>query len=168
MAEADGARLLGQLSLFFVLFSLPSGYIGAALGRRRTIMAGIILMAACVALMYFLPATTLAILITKLPVLGEVPVVGIILMAAGISWALININSLPMVVDLTESSRIGTYTGLYYLFSNLAAILGPILYGFIIQFSGNLFSLVMLVSPLFLVMSLVSIAGVKGGEATLE
>ncbi len=82
-------------------------------------------MAACVALMYFLPASTLATLITKLPVLGEVPIVGIILMAAGISWALMNINSLPMVVDMTESSRIGTYTGLYYLFSTLAAILGP-------------------------------------------
>lgn len=168
MAEADGARLLGQLSLFFVLFSLPSGYIGAAFGRRRTIMTGIILMAACVALMYFLPASTLATLITKLPVLGEVPIVGIILMAAGISWALININSLPMVVDMTESSRIGTYTGLYYLFSTLAAILGPIMYGLIIQFSGNLFSLVMLVSPLFLMMALASIAGVKGGEARLE
>jgi len=168
MAEADGARLLGQLSLFFVLFSLPSGYIGAAFGRRRTIMTGIILMAACVALMYFLPASTLATLITKLPVLGEVPIVGIILMAAGISWALININSLPMVVDMTESSRIGTYTGLYYLFSTLAAILGPIMYGLIIQFSGNLFSLVMLVSPLFLMMALASIAGVKGGEARSE
>lgn len=168
MAEADGARLLGQLSLFFVLFSLPSGYIGAAFGRRRTIMTGIILMAACVALMYFLPASTLATLFTKLPVLGEVPIVGIILMAAGISWALININSLPMVVDMTESSRIGTYTGLYYLFSTLAAILGPIMYGLIIQFSGNLFSLVMLVSPLFLMMALASIAGVKGGEARLE
>jgi len=168
MAEADGARLLGQLSLFFVLFSLPSGYIGAAFGRRRTIMTGIILMAACVALMYFLPASTLATLITKLPVLGEVPIVGIILMAAGISWALININSLPMVVDMTESSRIGTYTGLYYLFSTLAAILGPIMYGLIIQFSGNLFSLVMLVSPLFLMMALASIVGVKGGEARSE
>lgn len=168
MAEADGARLLGQLSLFFVLFSLPSGYIGAALGRRRTIMTGIILMAACVALMYFLPASTLATLITKLPVLGEVPIVGIILMAAGISWALININSLPMVVDMTESNRIGTYTGLYYLFSTLAAILGPILYGLIIQFSGNLFNLVMLVSPMFLVLALASISGVKSGEAKPE
>jgi Na+/melibiose symporter-like transporter len=165
MAEADGARLLGQLSLFFVLFSLPSGYIGASIGRRRTIMAGILLMAACVALMYFLPAAALSQLITTLPVLGQVPVVGAILMGAGISWALININSLPMVVDLTESSRIGTYTGLYYLFSTLAAILGPILYGFIIQFSGNIFSLVMLISPLFLVLALASIAGVKGGEA---
>ena len=45
-------------------------------------------------------------------------------MIAGIAWSLININSLPMVVDMTEASRIGTYTGLYYLFSTLAAITG--------------------------------------------
>jgi len=168
LPEADGARLLGQLSLFFVLFSLPSGYIGAAVGRRKTIMAGILLMAICVAVMYFLPANTLTILLTKLPVVGEVPVVGAILMLAGIAWALININSLPMVVDMTKSNRIGTYTGLYYLFSTLAAILGPILYGFIIQFSGNIFSLVMLVSPIFLLLSLISISGVTSGEANPE
>ena len=52
--ESDGARLLGQLSLVFVLFSLPAGYIGAAVGRRKTIMGGIILMAVCVTLMFFL------------------------------------------------------------------------------------------------------------------
>ncbi len=168
LPEADGARLLGQLSLFFVLFSLPAGYFGAALGRRRTIMAGIILMAACVALMYFLPVNTLTILLTQLPVLGQVPVVGVILMVAGISWSLININSLPMVVDMTEASRIGTYTGLYYLFSTLAAILGPILYGLIIQWSGNSYSLVMLVSPIFFILAFLSISGVTQGEARSE
>jgi len=165
LTEADGARLLGQFSLLFVLFSLPSGYIGSALGRKNTIMAGILLMALCVASMFLLPVNTLTNLITTLPVLGRVPVIGVILMVAGISWALININSLPMVVDMTQASRIGTYTGLYYLFSTLAAILGPILYGFIIQLSGNLYSLVMLVSPLFLILALISISGVVRGEA---
>lgn len=165
LPEADGARLLGQLSFLFVLFSLPSGYIGGAFGRRKTIMSGIVLMAFCVALMYFLPVSTLTIVLTKLPALGQVPVVGAILMVAGIAWALININSLPMVVDMTKANRIGTYTGLYYLFSTLAAILGPILYGLIIQFSGNVFSLIMLVSPVFLLLALISISGVTSGEA---
>ena len=75
-------------------------------------------MAACVAFMFLLPVNDLIYLLTSLPVLGEIPVIGVILMTAGIAWALININSLPMVVDMTENSRIGTYTGLYYLFSN--------------------------------------------------
>jgi maltose/moltooligosaccharide transporter len=165
LPESDGARLLGQLSLLFVLFSLPAGYIGAAIGRRKTIMGGIILMATCVALMYFLPISTLTILLAQLPVLGRIPVIGLILMIAGISWSMINVNSLPMVVDMTEPERVGTYTGLYYLFSTMAAILGPIVYGFIIQFSGGSYSLLMLISPIFFVCALISIAGVTKGEA---
>ncbi len=166
--ESDAARLLGQLSLLFVLFSLPAGYIGAAVGRRKTIMAGILLMAVCIALMFFLPIDTLNILIAELPVLGKIPVIGIILMAAGIGWASINVNSLPMVVDMTESERVGTYTGLYYFFATLAAILGPIVYGLIIQFSGGAYSLLMLISPIFLALALISIAGVTKGEAEIN
>ena len=45
LPEADGARLLGQLSLIFVIFALPAGYIGARIGRRKTILTGIALMA---------------------------------------------------------------------------------------------------------------------------
>ncbi|HAF62475.1 MAG TPA: MFS transporter [Anaerolineaceae bacterium] len=168
ISESDAARLLGQLSTFFVLFSLPSGYIGAAVGRKKTIIAGIILMALCVASLYFLPTELLTTLLTTLPLLGKVPVIGVILMIMGIGWALININSLPMVVDMTESSRIGTYTGLYYLFSTLAAILGPTLYGFIIQFSAGKYNLLMLISPIFLLGALISIAGVKRGEIQQE
>ena len=76
-------------------------------------------------LMFFLSPSTLTILLTRLPVLGKVPVVGVILMVAGAGWAFININSLPMVVDMTGDSSIGTFTGLYYLFSTLSAIVGP-------------------------------------------
>lgn len=165
LPEADGARLLGQLSLIFVLFSLPSGYIGSRFGRRRTIMTGIILMTAAMASMYLLPAETLTILITRLPVLGNVPIIGLILMSAGLAWALININSLPMVVDMTENARIGTYTGLYYLFSTMAAILGPNVNGLVIQLAGSDYSLVMLVGPIFMLLALVMMAGVRRGEA---
>lgn len=163
--EADGARLLGQLALFFVVFSLPAGYIGAAAGRKRTIISGIILMAACIASMFLLPVNTLTIQLASLPVLGNIPMVGLILMITGISWALININSLPMVVDMTDASLIGTYTGLYYLFSTLAAVLGPILYGFIIELSSNSYNLLMLVSPLFLLVAFLSMVGVTKGES---
>ena len=164
ISESDAARLLGQLSIFFVLFALPSGYIGAAVGRKKTIIAGIVLMGLCIASLFILPTDFLTTLLTTLPVLGKVPVIGVILMVTGIAWSLININSLPMVVDMTEANRIGTYTGLYYLFSTLAAILGPILYGFIIQFSTGRYDLLMIISPIFLLGALLSIAGVKRGE----
>lgn len=161
----DGARLLGQLSLLFVLFALPAGYIGGRIGRRKTIMIGIVLMSICMLAMFFLPPATLLISLTKLPVLGVVPVIGSILMVAGASWSLVNVNSLPMVVDMTDDVRIGTYTGLYYLFSTLAAIAGPNINGWIIQLSGRNYNLAMLVGPIFMFFALVMMVGVRRGEA---
>jgi len=162
---STGARLLGQLSLIFVIFALPSGLIGSKIGRRRTISVGIVILASSMLLMYTLPIETLKIFLTKLPLIGEVPIVGLILMFAGLGWALININSLPMVVDMTDDAHIGTYTGLYYLFSTLAAIVGPNLNGWIVQLSGGNYNIMMLVGPLFMAVALVMMMGVKRGEA---
>lgn len=164
---ADGTRLLGQLSLLFVIFALPAGYIGSTFGRRKTISLGICLMAACMLLMFVIPPQTLTILLTKLPVLGKVPVIGVILMVAGIAWSLININSLPMVVDMTDSKRIGTFTGLYYLFSTLAAIAGPNINGWVVQLSGKNYSLIMVIGPIFMALALLMMLGVRRGEAKI-
>lgn len=166
--EADGARLLGQLSLLFVIFAIPSGYIGGRIGRRITIVTGILLMSLVMLMMYFFSPQLLTRLVTSLPVLGDVPVVGLLLMLAGVAWALININSLPMVVDLTEAARIGTYTGLYYLFSTLSAIAGPNINGWIIQLSNRNYNAIMVVAPLFLFTALVLMVGVRRGEAVTE
>jgi MFS family permease len=165
LSVSDGSRLLGQLSLLFVIFALPSGYIGRAFGRRKTILVGIILMAIGVGSLFFVPIATLTHVLTKLPLLGQIPVIGLILMGIGVAWALININSLPMVVDMTDESHIGTFTGLYYLFSTLAAIIGPIMYGWVIQLSGSNYNLVMLVSPIFLIAAFFCMIFVKRGES---
>jgi len=165
LPESDGARLLSQLSLLFVLFALPSGLIGGKIGRRNTITIGIILMAACMLLMAILPKDLLNQLLFSMPVLGEVPIVGLILMFAGIAWAFININSLPMVVDLTDAVHIGTYTGLYYLFSTLAAILGPNVNGWMVELAGGDYSVIMFIGPVFMFLALLMIIGVRKGEA---
>lgn len=168
MTEADGTRLLGQLSLFFVLFALPSGYLGKRIGRRITICIGIAIMTLCLLGMYFIPIATLTNVLTKLPILGQVPVVGVVLMVAGIGWACININSLPMVVDMTTVTHLGTYTGLYYLFSTLAAIAGPNINGLVIQLSGNNYSMTMVAAPIFMVLAFIMMIGVRRGEAAPE
>ena len=165
LEESEGARLLGQLSLFFVLFALPAGYIGARIGRRITILIGITAMALLLLGIYVLPVDILTITITKLPLLGTVPVIGIFLMLAGIAWAFININSLPMVVDMTVPAKIGTYTGLYYLFSTLAAIIGPNINGWVVQLSGKNYNTVMLLAPFSLLIAFILMTGVKRGEA---
>ncbi len=103
--------------------------------------------------------------LTKLPVLGVVPVIGLLLMVAGLAWALININSLPMVVDMTDAVHLGTFTGLYYLSSTLAAIVGPNVNGWIIQLSGSNYSATMIAAPFFMLVAFLMMLGVHRGEA---
>ena len=163
--EGDAGRLLGHIGLFFVIFAFPAGLLGSRIGRRLTISVGIILMALLIFGLFILPPATLSTLITRLPVLGNIRVVSLFLMPAGIAWALININSLPMVVDMTTAARIGTFTGLYYLFSTFSAIVGPNLNGILVQLSGERYNFMMLISPLFLIIALILMFGVKRGEA---
>ena len=168
MNEADGARLLGHMSLIFVLFALPAGFIGSRIGRRVTISIGIVILGICMFSMYFLSVNNLTVVLTKLPVLGQILGISIVLMLAGLGWALININSLPMVVDMTTQVKIGTYTGLYYLFSTLAAIAGPNINGWIIQLSGKNYATTMLAAPIFMAIAFVMMIGVRRGEAVKE
>ncbi|MBM4428045.1 MAG: SLC45 family MFS transporter, partial [Chloroflexi bacterium] len=132
--EGDGATLLSVLPLFFVLFAIPSGFVAGKLGRKTTISIGLITITVMLILLYLTPAETLLTAIAPLPLVG-IPLVeggtrmltlaGVLLILGGIGWAFININSLPMIVDLTNAARIGTFTGLYYLFSTFSAIIGP-------------------------------------------
>ena len=108
-----------------------------------------------------LPAPTLFVI-----AMSEVFVKWWWLIFGGIGWAFVNINSLPMVVELTTAARLGTFTGLYYLFSTLAAIVGPNLNGLAIQLTGNNYNVIMLIAPFFMLAALVLMLGVRRGEAT--
>jgi Na+/melibiose symporter-like transporter len=172
----DGATLLSVFPLFFVLFAIPSGFIAARIGRRVAISIGLIVVAVVLALLYILPATTLLGAVAPLPLVGiplteggarMLTMAGVLLIFGGIGWAFVNINSLPMVVELTSAARIGTFTGLYYLFSTLSAIVGPNLNGWAIQLSGNNYNVIMLIAPFFMVTALVLMLGVRRGEATV-
>ena len=172
--EADGATLLSVLPLFFVLFAIPSGWIAKRIGRRPTIATGLIILTVILTLLYITPAKTLLSPILRLPLVG-IPLLeggprmltfaGVLLIFGGIGWALININSLPMVVDMVEDARIGTYTGLYYLFSTLSAIVGPNVNGWAVQLSGGNYNAIMLIAPFFMVIALLFMLGVRRGEA---
>ena len=172
--EADGATLLSVLPLFFVLFAIPSGWIAKRIGRRPTIATGLIILTVILTLLYITPAKMLLSPILRLPLVG-IPLLeegprmltfaGVLLIFGGIGWALININSLPMVVDMVEDARIGTYTGLYYLFSTLSAIVGPNVNGWAVQLSGGNYNAIMLIAPFFMVIALLFMLGVRRGEA---
>ncbi len=171
----DGATLLSVLPLFFVLFAIPSGLIAARIGRRVSISFGLIVVAIILALFYILPAKTLLTPVSPLPLVGipltegglrMLTMAGVLLIFGGIGWAFVNINSLPMVVELTSAARLGTFTGLYYLFSTLSAIVGPNLNGWAIQLTGNNYNVITLIAPFFMLVALVLMLGVRRGEAT--
>ena len=175
--EGDGATLLSVLPLLFVIFAIPSGIIASKIGRRVTISIGLVLMTAILVCLYIFPTATLLAPITRLPLVGiplvsggarMLTVAGVLLMFAGIGWSFVNINSLPMVVDMTNAARIGTYTGLYYLFSTLSAIVGPNVNGWIIQLTRGNYNNIMLVAPIFMVVALVLMWGVRRGEAAAQ
>jgi MFS family permease len=149
--KENQASLLSSISyVTFILFSVPSGFIAARLGRRRTITMGLLVFGGLLLIGYFLP---------------NIYVIGGALALGGCAWALVNINSLPMVVDTSDSdANLGTYTGFYYLASQLAAIAGPVLNGLIIERSGN-YGLVLLMPVIFFVFAAVSMQTVTRGEA---
>jgi Na+/melibiose symporter-like transporter len=176
ISAGDGATLLSVFPLLFVLFAIPSGFIAARTGRRVAISIGLIVVAIVLALFYILPAATLLTPLAPLPLVGiplteggarMLTVAGAMLIFGGIGWAFVNINSLPMVVELTTAARLGTFTGLYYLFSTLSAIVGPNVNGWAIQLTGNNYNVIMLIAPFFMLTALVLMLGVRRGEAVV-
>ena len=151
VAESTASLLLGFFSVTFIIFSIPGGMLAERWGRRRTILTGLLALTVLLFLASFLP---------------NLYAIGAILFLGGASWALININSLPMIVDLAPSDRfLGTYTGLYYISGTSAAILGPILNGWIIDATGKNYNTIFWVAPAFMIVAMGCMWFVTRGEA---
>ncbi len=154
MEANQAAFLLTFLALMFVIFAVPSGYIAAKFGRRRTILVGIALLGILMAIIRLLPPS--------LQTSGFL--LPLLLALAGIGWALININSLPMVVDIAPQTELATYTGLYYFASTSAAVLGPFIAGLLIDALGKDYGVIFLIAPIALAFAFLFMLGVRRGE----
>jgi len=135
----------------FVLFALPAGYIGTKIGRRLTIGIGMVGMAGGFIVTHFLHS------------LGAV---SIALLFLGACWALININTYPMVVELCHPSQTGTYTGLYYIFTQAGGVAAPPLVGFFFDLAGSRRPL-FISAAIFMAIAFVLIMAVRKGEAVV-
>lgn len=128
--ESMGSMILGSFAATFLIFAIPSGFIGTKFGKKKTILVGITGLIIVFALLAMVRTTTS---IFSLPF----NVIMMILFSiGGFFWACININSYPLVVEMTTEDKIGTYTGLYYFFSSLAAITGPLAFGLFVDLIG--------------------------------
>ncbi len=102
-----------------IISYIPIGNISSKIGRKKTILGGIILMSLCYAAAIFATAYH--------------PVINIAFAIIGIGWAAINVNSYPMIVEMSKGCDIGKFTGTYYTFSMTAQIFTPILSGFLLE-----------------------------------
>ena len=145
----------GGLLLFvavpFILMAIPAGIISPKIGRRTSIKIGLILFITANFIIFLNP---------------NVVIIIIFFIIAGCGWALININSIVIVWEMAPNEKkIGTYTGVYYFFSFLAAILGPFLVGIFVDFMGNIY--LFLICNVFFIAALVFMFLVRRGEAHL-
>ena len=164
LESGDSAFQISYIGLVFMVMAIPAGILASKLKRKAVIMAGIVIMIISVVLMYVFPTSVLTTQFASLMGSGFY-VLSLILMLAGVGWAMINVNSLPMVVDMTDDEHIGTYTGLYYFFSQVAATIGPVVFGWTIQLANNDYRLMMVIAPFFLVLAFLMMLGVRKGEA---
>ena len=144
-----GARMLTAFAAALIVFAIPSGLIATKIGRKRTITIGLAGMAAGLVVGFFIRSQIVLL---------------IVLAVMGGFWALVNINSLPMVYDLGGERHIGAYTGLYYFSSSAAAITGPIVAGALIDLTAKSYSVLWLFSAVFIALALVAMTGVRAKQ----
>jgi MFS family permease len=131
---------------------IPIGILATKIGRRKTILMGIVLLTICFGSIYFLTPDTAFIMY-------------VIFGLTGIGWATINVNSYPMVVELAKGPNVGKYTGFYYTFSMTAQILTPILSGMLMDEFGR--RILFPYSAFFVAMSFITMFFVKHGDAKI-
>ena len=137
-----------------VIAYIPVGIIASKLGRRKTILAGIVMLATAFFIGNFITSDS-----------GWVQYPIFIL--AGIGWATINVNSFPMVVELAKCGDVGKYTGYYYTASMSAQIVAPILSGILYDLIGMRY-VFFAFGTLFVVLSFVTMFFVRHGDARPE
>ena len=132
---------------------IPIGAIAAKIGRKRTIQGGVILLAVCFGLGYVLTTAYQSINFIMFLVFALV----------GLAWAAINVNSLPMVVEMCRGSDIGKFTGYYYTASMSAQVVTPVLAGTLMR---NIdYRVLFPYAAFFVAMSFVTMLFVRHGDA---
>lgn len=120
-SEDEGSKMMIVAMLVATASYLPVGMISSKIGRKKVILGGVCLLGAGFLAGFLMPGYSI--------------VAYLIMGVIGIGWASINVNSYPMVVEMSKGSDVGKYTGLYYTFSMSAQILTPILSGFLFTYT---------------------------------
>ena len=132
---------------------LPAGMIASKVGRKKTILAGVTMLAVAFTVAAFMRASSPAWLMY------------IMFALAGIAWATINVNSFPMVVEMCSGSDVGKYTGFYYTASMAAQTVTPMLSGFLMDKMGM--TVLFPYAAVFVALAFVTMLLVKHGDSKI-
>ena len=135
---------------------IPIGNLASRIGRKKTIMAGIILLSVMFAMGFVLTSMFKSI--------NAIMYVSFALV--GLAWAAINVNSLPMVVEMCKGSDIGKFTGYYYTASMAAQIITPILAGTLMRVIS--YKVLFIYAAVFVLLSYMTMTQVKHGDQKVE
>jgi MFS family permease len=159
VSEGNAALAQGAAGISSVIMAVPCGYLAHRLGRRRFIRVSLAFLALVLALIPvcgFLGARA---------GLGPSAALGIFLALMflyGAVWIGVTVNSFPMLWQIADFENVGIYTGLYYTFSQGAAILAPPVTGLIIDLTG--FRGIFIFGSLCMLAACFTMGGVKAGE----
>ncbi len=103
-----------------ILSYIPIGIVSSRIGRKKTILIGLVMMLISYGSVFFYPSYNVT--------------ANFFFALIGVGWAAVGVNSFPMVVEMSKGSDIGKYTGLYYTFSMTAQIFTPIVSGMLLQY----------------------------------
>ena len=135
---------------------VPLGILASKIGRKRSIIIGVLLLTACFVSGYFL--TTIYDSINA--------IMFVVFALVGFAWAAINVNSLPMVVEMCRGSDVGKFTGFYYTASMSAQVVTPILAGWLLHNVG--YKTLFPYASVFVALSFVTMLFVKHGDVKTE
>lgn len=147
MEPGTASIYAAAVTVSFIAFSVPAGLIAQRIGRRRTIQIG-------------LSGLTVLFLLGFFIIQNVATFLGV-LVVVGFFWAMVNVNSLPLVYDYGDERKIGAYTGLYYFSSQLAAVLGPTLGGVMVDVMNNQYRWLFIFSTVFMALAWVAMTRVQ-------
>ena len=139
-----------------IISYIPVGVAASKIGRKKTILFGVVLLAVCFLLGYVLTTTFKSIN----------AIMFIVFALVGLAWAAINVNSLPMVVEMCKGSDIGKFTGYYYTASMAAQVVTPILAGTLLR--NVSYKTLFPYAAFFVACSFVTMLFVRHGDAKAE
>lgn len=120
MPEGQSALILMVANIAAIISFIPVGFISTKIGRKKAILFGVVLLSLVFGTAFFYRSFS--------------PLMFVSFSLAGIAWATINVNSLPMVLEMSKGSNVGRYTGYYYTFSMAAQVITPIFSGFLLEY----------------------------------